>query len=197
MAFKDKEKKRKEMDRELNKQNPDTNPDPITGEKGAHPIGTGLGAAAVGAGGAAAGAAAGAAIGAGMTGPAAPIGGVIGAIAGAVAGGYAGKGVAEKVNPTEHDNYWRDNYRDRPYVQEGATYDEYGPAYRYGVQARAEHPDQQFEDVEQDLQRDWETRRGSSNLSWPEARDACRDAWDRCCIQGEQSGEQPGQQDRL
>ena len=65
------------------------NRDPLSGELGAHPIGTGVGAAA---GGVAAGAAAGSVAG--------PVGTVVGAAVGAVAGGLAGKGVAEKVDPT-------------------------------------------------------------------------------------------------
>lgn len=66
------------------------NLDPLSGEPGAHPVGTGLGAAA---GGMAAGAAAGTVVG--------PVGTVLGAAAGAVVGGLAGKGVAEKVDPTK------------------------------------------------------------------------------------------------
>jgi uncharacterized protein (TIGR02271 family) len=65
------------------------NPDPITGEAGSHPVGTGVGAAA---GGIAAGAAVGSVAG--------PVGTVVGAAVGAVAGGAAGKGVAEKIDPT-------------------------------------------------------------------------------------------------
>ncbi len=65
------------------------NLDPITGEPGAHPVGTGVGAVA---GGLAAGAAAGTVVG--------PVGTAVGAAVGAVAGGLAGKGVAEKVDPT-------------------------------------------------------------------------------------------------
>ena len=70
---------------------PETNPDPITGAPGAHPVGVGLGAAA---GGIAAGAAAG-------TLAAGPIGTVVGAAIGAVVGGLAGKGAAESMNPTQ------------------------------------------------------------------------------------------------
>ncbi|MGZ5139155.1 MAG: hypothetical protein ACXWCX_15260, partial [Burkholderiales bacterium] len=76
------------------------NRDPITGAPGAHPIGTGLGAAA---GGIAAGAAAG-------TLAAGPIGTAIGAAAGAIAGGLAGKAVAEHFDPTAEEAYWRDTY---------------------------------------------------------------------------------------
>src|SRR6476659_6013277 len=78
---------------------PETNPDPITGAPGAHPVGVGLGAAA---GGIAAGAAAG-------TLAAGPIGTVVGAAIGAVVGGLAGKGAAESVNPTQDLPEHREN----------------------------------------------------------------------------------------
>ena len=65
------------------------NRDPITGEPGAHPVGTAVGATA---GAVAAGAAVGSVAG--------PVGTVVGAVVGAVAGGAAGKGVAETVDPT-------------------------------------------------------------------------------------------------
>src|SRR4051812_10839400 len=79
-----------------------SNKDPITGKPGAHPAGV--------AGGAAAGAAAGAAVGS-MGGP---VGTVVGGAVGAVAGGLAGKGIAESVNPTAEDAYWRSNYEKAP-----------------------------------------------------------------------------------
>ena len=75
----------------------DANQDPITGEPGSHPVGTGVGAVAGGAAGAAAGAATGAAVG---TAGAGPIGTGIGAAVGAIVGGLAGKGTAEGLNPT-------------------------------------------------------------------------------------------------
>ena len=79
---------------ETDKPGADANRDPITGEPGAHPVGTGLGTAA---GGAAAGAAAGLAAG--------PVGAAVGAVVGGVAGGLAGKGIAESINPTVEEAY--------------------------------------------------------------------------------------------
>ena len=58
------------------------NPDPITGEPGAHPVGVGIGALGAGVAGAAVGAFAG------------PVGVLVGAAIGALAGGLAGKEVA-------------------------------------------------------------------------------------------------------
>ena len=90
-----------------------------------------------------------------------------------------GKGVAEGVNPTAEHEYWRKSYASRPYVTIGATYDEYGPAYQHGWEARSRYPDKNFNDVENDLARDWERAKGKSNLKWETAKQASRDAWDR------------------
>src|SRR3954468_15244107 len=86
----------------------DANPDAITGAPGSHPVGTGVGAAAAGAAGALAGSV--------VPGVGTAIGGAVGAVVGAVAGGLAGKGVAESINPTEEDAYWRENHNTRPYA---------------------------------------------------------------------------------
>ena len=155
--------------------NPDANPDPITGAPGSHPIGTGVGAA----GGGVAGAAAGAAIGAMASGPAAPVGGAIGAVIGAVAGGLAGKGAAEAVNPTAEDAYWRENYRTRPYYQAGTDYEDFRPAYKYGWESHGRYYGKSFDESEADLRRDWEKDPACKNLTWDRARSAARDACDR------------------
>lgn len=159
------------------------NRDPITGSPGAHPVGTGVGAAL---GGAAAGAAAGTVVG--------PVGTVIGAAVGAIAGGLAGKGVAEMIDPTAEDAYWRENYKGRPYADAGASYDEYGPAYRYGVDSFGQYPGRSFESVEPDLSRDWDSRRGSSSLNWDVAKHPTRDAWNRLSDSVERAI--PGDSDR-
>ena len=148
--------------------NSTANRDPITGAPGAHPVGTGLGAAV---GGMAAGAAVGTVAG--------PIGTVIGAAVGAIAGGLAGKGVAEMIDPTVEDAYWRENYSNRPYVASGASYDDYGPAYRFGVDAYGRSNGRSFDDAEADLAGNWEGAKGSSSLDWARAKDASRDSWQR------------------
>jgi hypothetical protein len=141
-----------------------------------HLVAKGVGAAVGGAaGGVAGGAAAGAAVG-GMTGP---VGAAVGAVTGAVVGALAGKGVAKAVDPAAEDEYWRDNYSTRPYIQSGSSYDDYSPAYRYGVDSYTRYPDRSFDDLEPDLGRDWHASRGSSKLEWEHARHASRDAWQR------------------
>jgi len=147
------------------------NPDPITGAHGAHPLGTGIGAASAGA--------AGAAIGSALGPAGSVVGGAIGAVVGAVAGGLAGKAVAEGINPSEEDDYWSEAYASRPYVGPGSVYDDFRPAYRYGWEARPLHADKTFDEVEDHLKTGWERVKGESKLEWDKARDATRDAWDR------------------
>src|SRR6185436_10716758 len=161
----------------------DENRDPITGAHGAHPVGTGLGAAA---GGMAAGAVAGTVVG--------PVGTLLGAAAGAIAGGLAGKGVAEIIDPTIEEAYWRTNYSSRPYVTRDATFDDYGPAYRYGVSSYSRFPGKTFGQAEAELRRDWERDKGSSRLTWNEARHAVRDSWQRVSDSVERAV--PGDSDR-
>lgn len=146
----------------------DENRDPITGARGAHPVGTGLGAAA---GGAAAGAAIGTVAG--------PVGTVAGIVVGAVVGGLAGKGVAESVNPTVEHEYWSTNYRNEPYYKEGRRFEDYEGAYRTGYEGRAQYGDRTWDEVQADLQRDYEKNRGTSELTWDEASHATRAAWER------------------
>jgi Glycine zipper len=154
----------------------DENRDPLSGERGAHPVGTGVGAAA---GGLAAGAATGAAVGtvAGPIGTA--VGTAIGAAVGAVTGGLAGKAVAEHIDPTIEHDYWRNNYSKRPYAETGVDYDQYGPAYQYGWESQAHHEGKKFDEVESHLARDWDRVRGSSKLGWAHAKPAVRDSWER------------------
>ena len=144
------------------------NADPITGESGAHPVGSGLGAAA---GGAVAGAAAGA-----LTGPA---GAAIGALVGGVAGGLAGKGIAENIDPTVETAYWEKYYREREYVEGDLAYVHYEPAYRYGWESRARYDHDDFAKVETELEKNWKKYRADSCLEWGAARPAAEDAWNR------------------
>lgn len=160
----------------------DANRDPLTGAPGSHPVGTGVGAVA---GGMAAGAAVGTVAG--------PVGTAIGAAVGAVVGGLAGKGVAEQIDPTREDAYWRDNYKSRPYAS-GASYDDYGPAYAYGVGSYAKFGGRRYEDVEADLSRDWNSAKGKSSLTWDRAKHATRDAWTRLSDTAERAV--PGDSDR-
>ncbi len=155
------------MNRDIKTNNdkiPDENRDPISGAPGAHPVGTGLGAAA---GGAATGAAIGSVAG--------PVGTVVGIAAGAIVGGLAGKGVAEAVNPTEEDAYWRETHTTQPFAK-NRTYDEFSPAYRTGYEGYTRYgATRGFDECEVELRKDYERNKGT--LLWDDAKHAARAAW--------------------
>ena len=130
-----------------------------------HSIGSGTGAI----GGAVTGAAVGSAAG--------PIGTVVGAIAGGVLGAKAGDAIAEAVNPTEYSSNFENSYRAAPYYSAGREWNDYEPAYKYGYDTYGQYRGQKFEDVESDLERNWDSTRANSRLAWTEARGAVKDGW--------------------
>lgn len=134
-----------------------------------HPLGTGVGAT----GGAAAGAVMGSVFG--------PIGTLIGGAIGAVAGGAAGHTVAENIDPTGEADYWRDAHQARPYYNSSYDYDnDYAPAYAYGNTVRSQYAGRQWDDsLESDIRQGWEATKAKSRLTWEQAKDAVRDAFDR------------------
>lgn len=144
------------------------NRDPVTGEPGSHPLGTGVGTAG--------GAAAGAAIGAAMGGP---VGAVAGTIIGGVAGAYSGRGVAEAVNPTVEEQYWRENHAGQRYASAGYDYEHYAPAYRVGYEAFGKYPGKSYDEIEESVALDYEKARPDQGLPWDSVRPATRAAWER------------------
>jgi hypothetical protein len=92
------------------------NADPITGAPGAHPLGTGVGAA-----------------GGALT--AAALGAAVGTVVGGIAAAYGAHGVAEAMNPTiEEEKYWREQHEKQSFVKPEYTYEHYAPAYRTGYE---------------------------------------------------------------
>jgi phage tail tape-measure protein len=143
------------------------NEDPLSGQAGAHPVGTGVGAAI---GGAAAGAAAGTVAG--------PIGTIVGTIVGGVAGGLAGKSVAESYDPTVEVDYWRNEYTNRPYYDKSRSFEHVEPAYRAGIDAYDPTTTATFDEREAIAREQWE-KYDDDTLTWEDARPAAEDAYTR------------------
>lgn len=149
------------------REKPRKNTDPITGEPGAHPVGTGVGAA----GGTITGAALGAAIGG-------PTGTAVGTVVGGIAAAYGAHGVAEAMNPTiEEEKYLRERHQKQPFVKAGYTYAHYAQAYRTGYEGFHKYPGKAYEKIENDLALDYERNKAESALPWDHARHAVRAAW--------------------
>ena len=147
----------------------DMNRDPISNAPGAHPVGVGVGGAS------------GAAVGAGIGALFGPIGMLVGGTIGTIAGAAAGKGVAEGIDPTGETDYWRGEYKNRPYANSEFNYDnDYAPSYAYGTTARSQYAGRSWDDsLEADIRTGWEKAKDKSQLTWEQAKDAVRDAFDR------------------
>ena len=95
------------------------------------------------------------------------------------------KGTIEAVDSTAEDAYWHRHWKTRPYIDEVGLdeldYRDFSEAYRTGYMGFAEYAGMglSFEDVEEDLERSYDERRGDSALDWTKAREAAKDAWER------------------
>ncbi len=147
---------------------PDEHLDPLTGEPGAHPVGTGIGAAGAGTIGTIIG---------GVVGG--PVGAVVGAAIGAVSGGLLGKNTAEVIDVSREHEHWRDNHVSRPYIESNKTYDDYAPAYKTGYEAFGRHGDsgKTFEEIEPELETEYVKTHGTTGLPWDKAKPAAQDAY--------------------
>jgi hypothetical protein len=146
----------------------DANADALTGEAGAHPVATGIGAAAIGA--------AGLAVAAAVAGP---IGVAVATAGGALIGGYVGKALGEVIDPTSEEAFWRDEHPNQAFAETDSAFEDYAPAYRVGYEGFARHSGQNrtFEEAEQELQARYEET--ESKVPWEKARAASKAAWTR------------------
>ena len=76
-----------------------------------------------------------------------------------------------------HENDWR-NYYNAKLSNTGYTYNQYGPAYRYGYTLASDprYRGKQWSAIESDARRAWEER---NKGTWEQFKDAIRYAWDR------------------
>lgn len=131
-----------------------------------HVLGAGGAAVAVGA--------TGAAIGAVVAGPP---GLVVGAVAGGALGAVLGNRAAEAADPRDDLGHFEQIYREMPYYADGMDWEDYAPAYRYGIETYRVHGGQPFSEVEPTLQQGWARARDASRLEWVHARGAIEHAW--------------------
>jgi hypothetical protein len=90
-----------------------------------------------------------------------------------------GRTIADLLDPAAEEAYWRENSETQPYYEPGYAYDDYHPAYRTGWEGRARFEGRSFEEVEPELEAQYDRCRGSSRLDWEKCRHAARAAWDR------------------
>ena len=94
--------------------------------------------------------------------------------------------------------YWRQQFQNEPYYQQGRQFEDYAQAYNTGEQGRMQYGSsgQSFEQAESNLRGDYEnsTRNQGNAMKWDEGgKQACQAAWDRAG--SAQSGAQAGDRD--
>jgi hypothetical protein len=101
----------------------------------------------------------------------------IGAAAGTAIGAIAGQRASEAVDGRGDLGHFQQIFHTMPYYVSGMTWDDYAPAYRYGLEMHARHAPQPFAESEATLEPGWADARGASRLVWSEAREAAAHAW--------------------
>lgn len=83
------------------------------------------------------------------------------------------------VDLNAEETYWREHYSSRPYIIGSTIFNEYRPAYLFGVRSYLRRNGRSFEQAEPELMRGWDRVKGTSSLTWEDARHAARDSWQR------------------
>jgi hypothetical protein len=81
------------------------------------------------------------------------------------------------AKPAFNDAAWRATHATREYVVPGLAYEDYAPAYRYGMLVADKHGNKEFVDVEPLLADEWDDVRGTSPLDWAQARPAVQEGY--------------------
>ncbi|MCA1857623.1 YsnF/AvaK domain-containing protein [Massilia oculi] len=84
----------------------------------------------------------------------------------------------ERLGGMDDDRAYRDHFQTN-FASSGAAYDDYAPAYTYGSQMRSRYAGRQWDEVENDLRSDWDTRSRGGASTWENMKAAVRHGWDR------------------
>lgn len=76
------------------------------------------------------------------------------------------------------DRHFQERFNQADYYKSDYGFDDYKPAYRYGTRARSQSTSGQWDaNTESELERGWESAKGTSRLAWTDAKGAVKDAW--------------------
>ena len=75
--------------------------------------------------------------------------------------------------------WWRENFRDLPYVSADQRFEDYEPGYRFAYESLPRYRGKKFIDIEPKLRSDFETFEGRGQSTWDNMKDAVHDAWDK------------------
>lgn len=106
-----------------------------------------------------------------------PVGLAVGAAAGGALGAVVGERAAHRSEPDETLGRFEQVFHTMPYYVSGMAWDDYAPAYRYGIATYHRSGGRAFLAAEPALEQGWDAARGASRLLWSEAREAVAHAW--------------------
>jgi hypothetical protein len=75
--------------------------------------------------------------------------------------------------------WWRENFRNRPYVVADRSFEDYEPGYRYAYDSYGMYKGRAFSDIEPELRTEWNRFEGRGRATWENVKDSVRDAWDK------------------
>jgi hypothetical protein len=75
--------------------------------------------------------------------------------------------------------YWQREHSKQAYADKSLSYEDYAPAYRFAVEAVEKYPDKDFDEVEEELARNYHRAEPGFPAPWDTVRPAVRAAWDR------------------
>jgi hypothetical protein len=89
----------------------------------------------------------------------------------------------DRMTSDDDDTIYRSHFS-RTYGATGGSYDDYAPAYSYGAEsARSDkYRGRRWDEVENDLHSDWDTRGGGAGSTWEKMKAAVRRGWDRMTL---------------
>ena len=80
---------------------------------------------------------------------------------------------------TTEEDYWRNNYANRPYIGTNRDFNHWRPGYQYGYESATKYQGRSWHDVENELRTGWDRFEGRGQSTWEQMKGAVRDAWDR------------------
>ena len=75
--------------------------------------------------------------------------------------------------------WWRENFTNRPYVTADQRFEDYEPGYRFAYQSVSRYRGKKFNEIEPSLRSDFDTFEGRGQSTWDNMKEAVHDAWDK------------------
>lgn len=91
------------------------------------------------------------------------------------------RSIPDYINPAIEAKHWREAFPGRSKANPSLGYEHFAVAYRYGWESFRNKGSENttFESMENELASNWANFKGESKLSWEQAKQATRDAWNR------------------